>query len=906
MRLSVSAVAIWLCAMGLSQANPAAASIRKDINVPPQELSGALKQFSKASGLHVIFISEDLAARESPGAVGQFTAEEALKQLLRGTGLTYRYLDDSTVTILPGASDEPTNAPLGSRAAPAPNSQGAPPNTGSSSVERTQTGQAVTTDSGTDKVEPQDEQAQKEKKPKPSTLEEVTVTGSHLRGADPLSPVITLSRQDIVDAGKSTLDELLQTLPQDFKAGASQDVNPTTDNGHGRVNLNNSYGSGVNLRGLGTYATLVLLNGQRLAPTADGTVVDISFIPLSIIDHIDVVMDGASSVYGSDAVAGVVNIVTRKDYGGAETTARLGSVTSGTKTDYNLSQLLGTNWSSGNITLAFDHQKLERLPASDRTFASAAPEPLALVPNQTSDSLYVAARQSITDDVAVRAESTYSDRQFSDISTFPDFGGTSTDFGRAENLSLNAALDVRLPRDWRLTLDGTLGREHDHTLFGGTLPFNLTYKTQSLDLRLDGVVRELIGGPVRAGVGISYRTESLDSLENGLVWISSRRAAAAYGELYVPLVGEANALPGVREIDASISARYDRYSDFGSAFDPKFGIKWILTPGIDIHATRSESFRAPPLYYLNEQAFSFAYIEDVRDPQSPTGVTRSLILDGDNAHLKPERARTWNAGMTFGAPEAGMWAVSANYFNIDYSNQIVRLITGFTRFLVDQAVYQAFLQRDPTIQQVQADLTSPPNRLLIDFVGPYSLSQIRVIANLGYENAASTVVRGVDLNGTLRVPMPVGMLTVSSSATYYLNYLQQLTPNAGVLNLRNEIYNPAAFRGNLTLRWSDPSWSAYSRLNYVGSYRDTFNPECQDPNPACHVTAWPTVDVGIAYQTQGAVSRLWRGLRVSADVTNVLDRNPPYTHDQNLQTGYDATNANPLGRFVALQVTKAW
>src|SRR6185436_20355269 len=82
-------------------------------------------------------------------------------------------------------------------------------------------------------------------------------------------------------------------------------------------------GSAYNLHGLGTTSTLTLLNGHRLAPAGlGGLITEISQIPLSAVDHIDVLTDGASAIYVADAVAGVVNIVTRKDFRGAESGLR--------------------------------------------------------------------------------------------------------------------------------------------------------------------------------------------------------------------------------------------------------------------------------------------------------------------------------------------------------------------------------------------------------------------------------------------------------------------------------------------------------------------------------------------------------------------------------------------------------
>jgi iron complex outermembrane receptor protein len=104
MRIAVVAAAVSLSLVGLSAAQSSAASIKKPVNIQAQGLETALQLFSKESGLHVVYVSEDVNPRTTKGASGALTQDEALTQILGGTGLTYRYLDDDTVTIMPTPS----------------------------------------------------------------------------------------------------------------------------------------------------------------------------------------------------------------------------------------------------------------------------------------------------------------------------------------------------------------------------------------------------------------------------------------------------------------------------------------------------------------------------------------------------------------------------------------------------------------------------------------------------------------------------------------------------------------------------------------------------------------------------------------------------------------------------------
>ena len=144
-----------------------------------------------------------------------------------------------------------------------------------------------------------------------TVIEEVVTTGSRLQQnpGEIAGQVIVFDEEAIRASGEATLERVLRQLPQN--------QNPTTEKVGSRLNtaLNLTGASTVNLRGLGSESTLILVDGKRIGYNGIlGGVTDISSIPLSSVERIEIVMDGASAVYGSDAVGGVVNIITKKDY----------------------------------------------------------------------------------------------------------------------------------------------------------------------------------------------------------------------------------------------------------------------------------------------------------------------------------------------------------------------------------------------------------------------------------------------------------------------------------------------------------------------------------------------------------------------------------------------------------------
>ncbi len=196
-----------------------------------------------------------------------------------------------------------------------------------------------------------------------SSVSEVVVTGTHIKGAPPVgSPLIEVGRQDIELTGATTTMEVLQLQPQIFNLG----ITDTQRNGAGGA-ANITYGSSINLRGLSPFATLTLVDGHRaVAGGTVGAAVDPNSIPTVMLERVDIVADGASATYGSDAIAGVVNLVLRRNFEGVEASARAGF---GDHYDeHQFDVLLGHHWSSGQFTIGFEEAYHSALSGVDRDF----------------------------------------------------------------------------------------------------------------------------------------------------------------------------------------------------------------------------------------------------------------------------------------------------------------------------------------------------------------------------------------------------------------------------------------------------------------------------------------------------------------------------------------------------------
>jgi len=331
------ATALILGAMGAVAAEPALAQDlqqisdeRVEFDIAAQPLSSALSEFARQARVNALYFSDDLRGLSSPPLRGSFTRQQALDLLLARSGYNGRISGGNLVL----AQDQSSRPQRESAA---------------SGAETTQT-----TNEADGAVEGE---------------EEIVVTGTRIRGAAPAgSHVITLDREDIDQTGRSTVQEVLQTLPQNF--GGSQ--NEATQEGTQNARSNMTYGSTVDLRGLGADATLTLVDGHRLAPAGVGGYIDISTIPLSAVERVEVLADGASAAYGADAVAGVVNIILRDDFDGAETGLRFGATSQGGASERAFSQLLGTSWRTGEIMGAYEYRARDELNVLDRPFLASA------------------------------------------------------------------------------------------------------------------------------------------------------------------------------------------------------------------------------------------------------------------------------------------------------------------------------------------------------------------------------------------------------------------------------------------------------------------------------------------------------------------------------------------------------
>ena len=272
-------------------------------SIPAQDLSAALKAFAAQSGVAIVASADLVKGRPSGAAIGALSPDVALDDILRGSGLRAEKIGGAFVV----RADAPS-------------------------------------------MEADDD---------------IIVTGTRIRGAAPIgSPLTVIDRKAIEDSGRTTVAGYIETLPQNFGGGPSEaGFGTSVRNGSSD---NAGYGSSINLRGLGTESTLVLFDGNRPAlGGVSGSFADLSLVPATAIDRIEILTDGASAIYGTDAVAGVVNVRFRKRLDGFETEFTSGTA-GGAYHQVQAGQAVGKRWSTGGAMLAYQYDHHGALAGDSR------------------------------------------------------------------------------------------------------------------------------------------------------------------------------------------------------------------------------------------------------------------------------------------------------------------------------------------------------------------------------------------------------------------------------------------------------------------------------------------------------------------------------------------------------------
>jgi iron complex outermembrane receptor protein len=843
----------------------------------------------------------------------------------------------------------------------------------------------------------------------------ILVTGSRIRGVAPVgSALIDVGAADIAKSGASTVSEVLRQVPQI----TSLSINAEGATGVG-ASSNITRATGPNLRGLGSTATLVVFDGLRV-PIAgtQGNFVDPSFIPSLALERIEVIADGASAIYGSDAVAGVINLIPRKNFDGLEVRGRAGFADS--YSEYQIGGIAGTSWDTGNIVVAADYVHNDTLLGSDRDFVSAdrrsgggsdarstacqpatitsggvtyaVPEsangvfdfndlvpgtvnrcdlskPGFLIPEQERVSVYASFQQELGDVLSVFAQGFYSNRKFSgpvglssvnnvvvpttnafypenapatpiSVSTnFFEAAGQRGTQGESESYLVNAGVRADLD-EWEVRLAGSYGESYDEenrdpsvssaALRGiladsdpttainpfGTSPndpdlvesiyvdsFNptATNQLQSVAIDANGPLFSLPGGEARMALGAEYREErqygaftfgpvfAPISLPNDI----DRSVKAVYAELYIPVVGPANASPGLESLDVIAAVRHEDYSDFGQTTNPKFGINWSPLDGLVVRGSFGTSFRAPGLAEVDPNSSGAGIrTQTISVPGEPLPLTLAVLAAG-NPNLRPETATTWSVGFDITPPSIPSLKLSATYFDVDYEGQVIDVYTIIPQVLAEPENFSEIAFFNDGSANWQNGVEWLTGTQYYD-PGSINFDLLDGIIDARKANLGKTLASGLDLELAYSFYLGSNDFSFAANATLFFNY--ENSTGTGQLVDRLGTYGyPNDFRARAMFGWDRGPISTRATVNYLGSYENTTSALVQD------VSSYTTVDLDLGYTFDENAGSVARGVRLGLNIRNLFDRDPPFV-DAGL--GYDPSAASAIGRIVSVSLTK--
>jgi len=548
--------------------------------------------------------------------------------------------------------------------------------------------------------------------------------------------------------------------------------------------------------------------------------------------------------------------------------------------------------------------------------------PRDLVPRMIKDTFYGSLDQNLSRGIGLSTQGFYTRRReiyHGCNAPCPD-GSTERMYDQhASNSEYEAALTLTLtsiPR-WKLELTADASRNwvtSQSTFQPATsAPTETGADLWSLAASSTGTLYKIPAGPIKISLGASHRSESF-RLANPLGRLRSQSEVdAGYTELQIPIISSDPINFDDPRMTITAAGRFERYSTFGSTFNPKVGIRVAATPELSVRGGYGSAFKAPTSYQLSE--FNAGrYLRPL--PEGSSGNTLTLIRHGGNPNLRDQTADVWTFGLDWASPSPGFQG-TLTYFNVDYKRIIWDPSTVPSASILSSPAYSDYvLRRSSTDASAFDDLARSliGNSRLVGCTPPSMgacaepVSDIGAIIDERQANLASAHTSGFDSRATQTFALPAGKLNADVEITYIIDYRQKVTPASDAVEIANTAGNPPRVRLRATTRWDFGNWSSGTTVNHTSGYStrgslDAFG----NPLPYSTIAAWTTFDLNFSYAPTAADPSSWlNGLRALLNITNLFDKRPPHVNDRAYGFGYDPANANPIGRMVSLQIRKAW
>lgn len=880
-----------------------------------------------------------------------------------------------------------------------------------------------------------------------ATAEEIVVTGTLIRGIAPTgSNVISVSTEDGAANGAVSTNQLLSSLPQvgnffnTVPSGVSPVAGSNGSNPIARPNLRNLPGANTS----GGAQTLVLLDGHRVVPLGTQQLaVDPDFLAPLVIQRVEAMTDGGSAVYGSDALGGVLNFITRDSFDGVQVDSKVGFADN--YTSYEAGTIVGKDWGSGSAYVSYRYAKNDAIFGSDRDYiqridpvtgiptgrncasgvnvsaGSGATarnyvvsgsglvvggpnvcdfaQDAAIYPRVESHNVFGSLYEQLSDSLRFDVKFYYAKRDIDGnngtlgngqlgtgaettvtlqptnpnylplpagdpnfglpqtvrFSLAPILGARSaTQETNLETWNVTPQLTYNIGGDWQVRALFNYGRgtvdfrnaQINNPRGAGPLstlaasgalnPYNVTAanaaaivaydvgiaKNEFFDYRaiLDGPLFELPAGSVRMAVGAEYMKDNFSRRTTNantyalLPPVSySQSVKSVFGEVQVPVLGGDSGV----ELDLSASARYDKYSDFGDTFNPKFGVTFKPFDTLTLRGSWGKSFNAPtPADQIGVVASAAAQIPGafLQFPPPTEGVcgvgslpscsasgVSGIFISGTTPGLQPQKSKSWSVGFDY-KPVKEVY-LSASYYEIDLNGTIGRpvssaILTDFYRGYPDLWIFQ------PSGQEAAAVLaTVPATGVSVGIANPTSTSQallsgtntpVQVLLDTRVTNLGRTVLKGIDFMAGFDVETGWGSVDGRVSGNYRTSQKTETRPGLAVFD--NLEFDIPKYRVSTMLGTNVGNLRAQATWNHTPGYD-------RSPNPAGQEKVGDFNIVNLYFNYDFGGEGFTKDLSVSLNVNNVFDQDPPVFLDAS-QVGYNPDWSSTLGRMFQIGVSK--
>lgn len=817
-----------------------------EFDLVAQPLASSLLAIGRKTGDQIIFPGEAMAGRMAPAIRGRYRTIEAVRRALANTGYIVEQRTDAIFIHLPASSVSSSASEDG------------------------------------DNV--------------------LVVTGSRIRGGNAASPVYRFETAKARDEGITDMHALAAAIPQNFNGGQNPGIG---NGGEASGNFNSDSSTALNLRGLGSGSTLTLLNGHRLAYNLSNQSVDFSSIPFAAVERVEIMPDGASALYGSDAIGGVANIVLKSDVRDITVNAVVGAATDGGYFNQSYSAVGGTRWNSGNVVLTGSFDRSSDIVAGDRSFASTANPYLTLYPEIETYAFVASAKEEIAPDATFTLDAVYSHRDASRATPYTLSEPTEVSGVVASTASWNLSIAPSVTykvASWELSLTGTYGRSHlaNHSQIypSRTSQAEIENQTVAGEFSGEGPLFSMPAGDVRLALGGGYRTDKLVARSASNPIRGRQENFFAFTELSVPLTAPSQEIAGFHRTALSAAIRYEDYPDIGRLATPKLGFIWSPTADADLKLSWGRSFKAPTLYQRINPTAVYLFPGNLygERPDAPAGQT-VLAIYGGKRDLQPEKAGTISASFTVHPRVVPGLEASFSYFNVNYRNRVVAPISSLNRVLVDP-VFSDLVVFSPSATDIATTIALSPIGLE-DYSGstaPFDPASVFAIIDGRSQNVAKDKVEGVDFTLHYRLDAGgTGIFALHGTATY-LRSKRILIAGTPSFDLAGTIYNPSHFRLRAGLSWSHDKLLINAVASHIGGVTDNRRLDLAE------VRGMTSFDLSFKYR----IDAVPKGLDIQFSALNLFNAKPDVIRGSGSTTPFDSTNYSSIGRYLSLSLVKSF